>query len=205
MLEVQLRSRGVVDARVLAAMAAVPREAFVPPSLHHLAYADEALPIAHGQTISQPLMVGLMTQLLAVEPGQRVLEIGTGSGYQAAILAAMGCRVTSVERVPALADAARERLEATGYGEAVEIRVGDGSASVPDGIPWPRILVAAAAPRVPEALSAQLADGGRLVIPVGSLRRQELVCVVRHGDGFEEARHGATSFVPLVGRDAFKG
>ena len=204
MLEVQLRSRGVLDTRVLAAMAAVPREAFVPPSLHHLAYADEALPIAHGQTISQPLMVGLMTQLLELEPGQRVLDIGTGSGYQAAVLAAMGCRVTSVERVAALADDARERLAATGYGEAVEIRVGDGSAGVPDGAPWPRILVAAAAPRVPDALAAQLGDGGRLVIPIGPRYEQDLVLVERDGDRLRTTNHGACVFVPLVGEGGFR-
>ncbi|HYN47453.1 MAG TPA: methyltransferase domain-containing protein, partial [Candidatus Nanopelagicales bacterium] len=123
MVETQLRARGVRDPRVLAAMAAVPREAFVPARLRDLAYADEALPIEHGQTISQPLMVALMSELLAPEPGDRVLDVGTGSGYQAAVLAAMGCRVTSVERVPELAATARERLAALGFGDRVEVRV----------------------------------------------------------------------------------
>jgi protein-L-isoaspartate(D-aspartate) O-methyltransferase len=203
MLEIQLRSRGVRDPRVLAAMAAVPREAFVPRDLQLLAYADEALPIEHGQTISQPLMVGLMTQLLAPDTGDWVLDIGTGSGYQAAVLAAMGCRVTSVERLPALAAAARARLATLGYGGAVEVRVGDGSAGVPDGAPWTGILVAAAAPRVPDALTAQLTDGGRLVIPVGPRHEQELVLVERDGSRLRTTNHGGCVFVPLVGEGGF--
>ncbi len=199
MLEIQLRARGVRDPRVLAAMASVPREAFVPARLHESAYADEALPIEHGQTISQPLMVGLMSELLAPEAGDRVLDIGTGSGYQAAVLAAMGCHVTSIERLPALAETARARLAALGYGESVEVKVGDGSAGDPDGVPWPGIIVAAAAPRVPDALTAQLGDGGRLVIPVGGRRQQELLLVERRGSELLTTRHGACVFVPLVG------
>ena len=182
MVETHLRARGIRDPRVLAAMATVPREEFVPAGLGDLAYADEALPIEHEQTISQPLMVALMTELLAPEPGDRVLEVGTGSGYQAAVLAAMGCRVTSVERVAELATTARARLARLGYGDRVEVRVGDGSAGPPRrDAPWPLILVAAAAPRVPTALTDQLADGGRLVIPVGRRYEQELVLVERDG------------------------
>jgi protein-L-isoaspartate(D-aspartate) O-methyltransferase len=203
MIETQLRSRGVRATRVLAAMAAVPREAFVPVGLRDLAYADEALPIEHGQTISQPLMVGLMTELLAPEPGDRVLDIGTGSGYQAAVLAAMGCRVTSMERVPELAATARERLLALGFGDMVEVRVGDGGAGIPGEAPWPRILVAAAAPRVPPALADQLADGGRLVIPVGPRYEQELVLVERDGARLRTTNHGGCVFVPLVGEGGF--
>ncbi len=204
MLETQLRPRGVHDPRVLAAMAAVPREAFVPGYLRDLAYADEALPIDHDQTISQPLMVGLMSQLLAPEPGRRVLDIGTGSGYQAAILAAMGCRVLGIERIPELAAAARDRLDALGYGDAVEIRVGDGSAGAPGEAPWARILVAAAAPRIPDALTDQLADGGRLVIPVGARWEQELVLVEREGGRLRTSTHGACVFVPLIGEAGFR-
>jgi protein-L-isoaspartate(D-aspartate) O-methyltransferase len=228
MVETQLRARGIRDPRVLAAMATVPREEFVPVGLRDLAYADEALPIERGQTISQPLMVALMTELLAPEPDDRVLEIGTGSGYQAAVLAAMDCWVTSVERVPELATTARARLARLGYGDRVEVRVGDGSAArlgaaagpgsaegrgsatVPGGLAdpgstlWPRILVAAAAPRVPEALTDQLADGGRLVIPVGRRYEQELVLVERQGATLRTTNHGACVFVPLLGEGGWR-
>jgi protein-L-isoaspartate(D-aspartate) O-methyltransferase len=204
MVETQVRARGVRDPRVLAAMAVVPRESFIPGYLRDLAYADEALPIDHGQTISQPLMVALMSELLAPDPGDRVLDIGTGSGYQAAILVAMGCTVLGIERVPELAATARERLEALGYGAAVEIRVGDGSFGAPDDGPWWRILVAAAAPAVPDALTAQLADGGRLVMPVGRRWEQELVLVERDGPHLRTTSHGACVFVPLVGESGFR-
>ena len=204
MVEWQLRARGVRDERVLAAIAAVPRERFVRPGDLDLAYADEALPIEHGQTISQPLMVALMTELLAAEPGDHVLDVGTGSGYQAAVLAEMGCRVLGIERVPELAAAARARLAAIGYGDEVEIRVGDGTLGAPDAAPWWRILVAAAAPRVPEALTAQLADGGRLVIPVGGRWEQDLLLVERDGPHLRTTHHGACVFVPLVGDGGFR-
>ena len=203
MLETQLRPRGIHDPRVLAAMAAVPREAFLPGYLRDLAYADEALPIEHEQTISQPLMVALMTELLAPDPGDRVLEVGTGSGYQAAVLVAMGCRVLGIERIPDLAAAARDRLARLGYGDGVEVRVGDGSAGAPDGAPWARILVAAAAPSVPDALADQLAEGGRLVIPVGPRWEQELVLVERQGGRLRTSNHGGCVFVPLIGEGGF--
>jgi protein-L-isoaspartate(D-aspartate) O-methyltransferase len=203
MVESQLRHHGIREERVLRAMGSVPREAFVPAHLEHRAYADEALPIDRDQTISQPLMVAIMVELLAPEPGARVLDIGSGSGYQAAVLAEMGCRVLGIERIPELATAARERLRALGYGEAVEIRVGDGSLGAPDQAPWSRIVVAAAARRVPTALTEQLADGGRLVIPVGQRWEQDLLLVERDGTRLHTTHHGGCIFVPLVGDGGF--
>jgi len=199
MLSVQLRARGIVDERVLAAMAAVPRERFVPAGSRHLAYADQAVRIGAGQTISQPWMVAFMTQLLDPPTGCRVLEIGTGSGYQAAVLAAMGCDVLGIERLPELADAARERIEALAFGARIEIRVGDGSLGSPADAPWSRIIVAAGAPAVPDALVQQLADSGRLVIPVGGRREQELILVERRGAELVTTGHGPCIFVPLRG------
>jgi protein-L-isoaspartate(D-aspartate) O-methyltransferase len=203
MVEIQLRGRGIADERVLAAMAVVPRERFVPPDLRFHSYGDEALPIASGQTISQPYMVARMTELLEPRPGLRVLEIGTGSGYQAAVLAQIGCSVLSVERHAPLADAARIRLEQLGLAESVTIVVGDGSVGRPDEAPFDGIVVTAAAPTVPDAMAAQLVEGGRLVIPIGPRRRQELVLVVRRGAGFERRDCGPCVFVPLVGAAGF--
>ena len=199
MVSRQLRARGIVDERVMAAMGAVPRERFVPGESRDLAYADQAVSIGAGQTISQPWMVAVMSQLLDPPPGGRVLEIGTGSGYQAAVLAAMGCQVLGIERLAELAAAARERIEALGFGGRVEIRVGDGSLGAPGEAPWSRIIVAAAAPAVPDALVVQLADGGRLVIPVGGRWEQELVLVERHGAEVITTNHGPCVFVPLRG------
>jgi protein-L-isoaspartate(D-aspartate) O-methyltransferase len=204
MVERQLRLRGIRDERVLAAMLAVPREAFLDESQQRLAYADEALPIDAGQTISQPWIVARMTELLAVGSGDRVLEIGTGSGYQAAILAAIGCSVTTIERHAELAKRARERLRDLGLDGQVDVRVGDGSVGVPESAPWPAILVAAAAPAIPEALREQLdPDGGRLVVPVGPRDRQELVVVTRNGDAWTERSDGPVAFVPLIGEGGF--
>jgi protein-L-isoaspartate(D-aspartate) O-methyltransferase len=199
MVREQLRSRGIVDERVLEAMASVPRERFVAEAQRRWAYADEALPIESGQTISQPYMVAVMTEALAPRPGDRVLEIGTGSGYQAAVLATIGCRVTTIERHPDLAASARERIAGLGLADRIEIRVGDGSLGAPDGAPWDGIIVTAAAPGVPMPLREQLADGGRLVVPVGPRDRQTLVIVTRHGDEWIERPDGACVFVPLVG------
>ena len=198
MLE-QLRSRGVHDPRVLAAMAVVPRERFVPPGEERRAYDDRALPTGIGQTISQPLMVGLMLQLLAPDPGDRVLDIGAGTGYQAAVLASMGCAVVGIERIAELATGTRTRLGELGFGDRVEVRIGDGSRGDPSGAPWARIVVAAAAPAIPDELADQLADGGRLVIPVGARWEQDLIVVERHGDRLAQSNHGRCSFVPLVG------
>lgn len=199
MVETQLRLRGIRDERVLAAMGNVPRERFVPEFDRSQAYADGALPIDAGQSISQPYMVARMTELLAVRPGDRVLEIGTGSGYQAAILANLGARVLSFERHAELAAEARRRLELLGFADAVEIRVADGSLGDPTASAFDGIVVTAAAPSIPGALLEQLAEGGRLVIPVGSRDRQQLVVATRHGDDWDQRSDGECVFVPLVG------
>ena len=203
MVERQLRGRGIGDELVLAAMAVVPRERFVPPDMRSRAYSDDALPIASGQSISQPYMVARMTELLAPRPGMRVLEVGTGTGYQAAVLGQIGCTVISVERHPALADAARLRLEAAGMADRVRIVVGDGSIGRPEDAPFHGIVVTAAAPAVPGPLPGQLLDGGRLVVPVGPRGRQELILVVRNGDAFETHDCGGCVFVPLIGEAGF--
>jgi protein-L-isoaspartate(D-aspartate) O-methyltransferase len=206
MVAKQLRSRGIADERVLAAMGDIPREHFVPVERRSLAYADEALPIESGQTISQPFIVARMTELLAPRPGDRVLEVGTGSGYQAAILARLGCVVVSIERHVDLAEAARSRLAELGLGDSVEVRVGDGSRGDAGGAPWDAIIVTAAAPSIPASLREQLSpDGGRLVIPVGERFRQDLLLVIRHGDEWVERNDGPCVFVPLVGEEGFPG
>ena len=199
----QLRTRGIADERVLQAMGAVPRDAFVPDESRREAYADEALPIGAGQTISQPYMVARMTELLDVQPGDRILEIGTGSGYQAAVLAWLGAKVTTLERHAALIPLARERLERLELGTTVEIRLGDGSLGDPAGAPWDGIIVTAAAPAIPNEMREQLADGGSLVIPVGPRDRQILTVVTRHGQEWTERPDGACVFVPLIGAGGF--
>ncbi len=199
MVAQQLERRGIRDPRVLEAMASVPREAFVPGVPTSVAYDDRALPIDSGQTISQPYMVARMTELLDVEPGDRILEVGTGSGYQAAVLARLGASVTSIERHADLADAARERLALLGI-EGVDVRVGDGSQGEPDEAPWAGIVVTAAAPTIPDALREQLKVGARLVIPVGPRYQQDLIVVERRGpNDWQEWSDGAVVFVPLVG------
>ena len=205
MVDRQLRSRGIADERVLEAMASVPREMFVDERQRSFAYADEALPIESGQTISQPYVVARMTELLATRPGDRILEIGTGSGYQAAVLATLGCLVTSIERHPELAEQARARLALWPPADSVEVRVGDGTLGAPEDAPWDGIIVTAAAPSVPPSLREQLADGARLVIPVGTRMRQELLVVTRHGNDWVERPDGAVVFVPLIGDEGFEG
>lgn len=204
MVETQLRSRGIADQRVLDVMLDVPREAFVPEARPDVAYADAALPIQAGQTISQPYIVARMTELVRPRPGGLILEIGTGSGYQAAVLAKLGCRVISFERHPELARIARTRLDGLGVGDRVDVRVGDGSLGAAEDGPFDGILVTAAGPRIPFELREQLVDGGRLVMPVGSRERQELVIVERHGNEWREWSDGPVVFVPLVGQGGFE-
>jgi protein-L-isoaspartate(D-aspartate) O-methyltransferase len=203
MVEEQLHDRGIRDPRVLAAMAEVPRHVFVDPAFVQRAYGDHALPTAEGQTISQPWIVARMLELLEVGPGDRVLEIGTGSGYQTALAARLAANVFSVERVPSLLRAAQQRLDSLGV-RNVALRHGDGTLGWQEYAPYARVLVSAAAPRVPEALRAQLAEGGVLVIPVGGPKLQHLEVWRRlPGDRWRHERHGECRFVPLLGRDAW--
>jgi len=202
-IDEQLVARGIRDTRVLDAMQRVPRERFVPEPSQPLAYADRALPIDCGQTISQPFMVAVMTEALLLEGGELVLEVGTGSGYQTAILAELAGRVISIERRPELADAARSTLASLGY-DNVEIVIGDGTLGLADRAPFDRILVTAGAPRVPPALARQLSSRrGRLVIPIGSYLEQRLTIVVRDGDDVSESTGDAGVFVPLHGEDGW--
>jgi len=201
-IDEQLVARGIREARVLDAMQRVPRDAFVRPDLVRFAYDDRALAIGEGQTISQPYMVAAMTEALHLQGTERVLDVGTGSGYQAAILGVLAREVIGIERVETLASRARETLAALGC-RNIEIIVGDGSVGYAPGAPYDGIVVGAAAPRVPMSLRNQLADGGRLVIPVGAFDHQELMVVTRHGDRFEESRREGCVFVRLVGKEAW--
>ena len=200
MVTQQLADRDITDPRVLDAMRRVPRHRFVPPRWQDAAYDDSPLPIGEGQTISQPYIVALMTQLADVDQGDRVLDIGTGSGYQAAVLAEMGMKVWSIEIVPTLAKEAAQRLETLGY-ENVEVRAGDGYRGWPEHAPFEAILLAAAAPEVPKPLLEQLAVGGRLVLPVGEDGgAQDLLVITRKPDGsFERRTVAPVAFVPMTG------
>jgi protein-L-isoaspartate(D-aspartate) O-methyltransferase len=201
MLE-RLRLGGVRDERVLAAMATVPREDFVDPALREVAYADRALGIGHAQTISQPLMVALIVQALELRPGDRVLDVGTGSGYQAAVIAACGAVVIGIERIAELAETARERLAR--FDLDVEVVVGDGSLGYPPGAPYDAIAVGAAAPHVPRTMLEQLAPGGRLVVPVAmGGEGEQLLRVRRNGAAFTTEELGPCRFVPLVGAEGY--
>jgi protein-L-isoaspartate(D-aspartate) O-methyltransferase len=202
MVELQLRARDIVDERVLQAMERVPRELFVPPEERQRAYADAALPIGAGQTISQPYMVARICEVLALTGSERLLDVGTGSGYQAAVLAELAAEVVTIERIPELADEAKRALAAGGY-ENVEVRVGDGTLGVPDRAPFRAIAVAAAAPDVPETLYEQLEPGGRMAVPVGRRRAQDLLLVVRSPEGPAVIRSVPCRFVPLLGEEGF--
>lgn len=197
MVMAQLQARDIDDPRVLAAMRSVPRHEFVPPALAHAAYEDGPLPIGHDVTISQPYIVALMTQLAHVEPGDRVLDVGSGSGYQAAVLAAMGAEVYGIEIIEPLATAAAERLARLGY--AATIRAGDGWAGWPEHAPFDAIVLAAAPSEVPPALTEQLVVGGRLVLPVGDRFRQELVVITRTTTGLQRRSVIPVAFVPMTG------
>jgi protein-L-isoaspartate(D-aspartate) O-methyltransferase len=203
MVKHQIAARGVRDPRVLEAMARVPRHHFVPESLADRAYDDSPLPIGEGQTISQPYMVAWMTELLGIGENDKVLEIGTGSGYQAAILCELAAQVISIEKFPDLAREAGERLASLGY-RNIAIHVGDGTLGWPQEAPYDGIIVTAGAPSVPQPLLEQLADGGRLVIPVGSSGMQMLNVIKRKGNDYQAREEGTCVFVPLIGKHGWK-
>ena len=195
-------SREITDERVLHAFGVVPRERFVLDEARHLAYANRPLPIGHGQTISQPLMVALMLHELRLQGEERVLDVGTGSGYQAALLSVLARRVVGVELIRELAERARGVLRDLGY-DNVEVHVAGDELGWPAGAPYDAIVVAAASPRVPQSLVAQLAPGGRLVIPVGGDEGQDLLVVEKGPEGLTVSRKGGCRFVPLIGREAY--
>jgi protein-L-isoaspartate(D-aspartate) O-methyltransferase len=203
MVEQQLRSRDVVDERVLAAMERVPRHVFVPEEHRDRAYADGALPIGSGQTISQPYMVARICEALSLNGSERVLDVGTGSGYQAAVLAELAGEVHTIERLPELAELARRRLEEAGYGGRVHVHVGDGTLGLPEHAPFGAIAVAAAAPELPPSLYDQLEARGRLIVPVGKRHGQRLQLVVRSPEGPAIVRSVSCRFVPLLGEEGF--
>ncbi|MBI4718426.1 MAG: protein-L-isoaspartate(D-aspartate) O-methyltransferase [Planctomycetes bacterium] len=202
MVEDQIRVRGVRGVRVLDALLRTPRELFVPPSHRAQAYEDRALPVGQGQTISQPFMVAYMTENLDVRPEHSVLEIGTGTGYQTAVLAVLAARVFTVERLSDLQVSAAQRLAELGIAN-VQFHNGDGSLGLPEHAPFDRIMVTAGAPRVPHALVDQLADGGRMIVPVGASLEQTIVVVARIGARVTEMPMLACRFVKLIGQDAW--
>ncbi|MGH9492969.1 MAG: protein-L-isoaspartate(D-aspartate) O-methyltransferase [Terriglobales bacterium] len=202
MVELQLRTRGIRDPRVLAAMQRVPRHEFLAPEFQREAYEDRPLPIGHGQTVSQPYIVAAMLEALELQPADTVLEIGTGSGYQTALLAELAGKVYSIERHAPLAERARQTLERLGY-MGVEVLVGDGTEGLPSAAPFDAILVSAAAPKLPPPLLEQLAEGGRMIVPVGFAEGQELELVRKQRGQPLITRLDACRFVPLIGREGF--
>jgi len=202
MVDRQLRRRDIDDERVLAAMERVPRELFLPEELRGRAYDDAAVPIGGGQTMSQPYIVAKMSELLSLDGDESVLDVGTGSGYHAAVLAELADQVVTIERVPELAERARANLAAAGY-ENVEVVLGDGTRGLPDRAPFDAIAVAAAAPVLPDALYEQLKVGGRIVVPVGGRQNQRLELIVRSPEGPAVIRSVPCRFVPLLGEGGF--
>jgi protein-L-isoaspartate(D-aspartate) O-methyltransferase len=203
MVERQLRGRDVEDERVLEAMGRVPRELFVPERIRARSYDDAALPIGGGQTISQPYMVARICEALGLRGGEKVLDVGTGSGYQAAVLAELGADVHTIERIEELAELARASLATAGYADRVQVHVGDGTLGLPEHAPFAAIAVAAAAPELPPTLYDQLAEHGRLAVPVGGRHGQQLQLVVRSPEGPAVVRSVPCRFVPLVGEEGF--
>jgi protein-L-isoaspartate(D-aspartate) O-methyltransferase len=203
MVEEQLRRRGIRDERVLTAMAKVPRDAFVAPEDAPNAYGDSPLPIGAGQTISQPYIVAAMLEQLELRPQDRVLEVGTGTGYEAVILGELTAEVWTIERQPELAETARSILQRLGYAN-VHVVQGDGSRGLPDQAPFDKILVAAAAPRIPEMLIEQLADGGKMIVPVGTRQEQQLQLIRKTGDDVTVTPRDLCRFVPLVGEQGWE-
>ena len=203
MVDDQLRARGIRDEGILAAMNKVPREEFMAAEDAANAYGDYPVPIGAGQTISQPYIVAAMVEALELRPRDRVLEVGTGTGYQAAILGELAAEVWTIERQAELADKAREILQRLGYTK-VHVVTGDGSLGLPEQAPFDKILVAAAAPRIPETLVAQLADGGRLVVPVGTRLEQQVLVVRKMGEQTIVTGRDACRFVPLVGEQGWE-
>jgi len=205
MVERQLRARGIADERVLDAMDRVPRELFVPESVRDRAYVDAALPIGADQTISQPYMVARICEELGLRGDEKVLDVGTGSGYQAAVLAELAAEVHSIERIPELVDRARSNLAAAGCAGRVTVHLGDGTRGLPEHAPFAAIAVAAAAPEMPRTLYEQLEERGRLVVPVGGRWEQLLQVIVRTHEGPAVLRTVPCRFVPLVGEEGFHG
>ena len=203
MVEHQIEARGIHNPRVLAAMREIPRHLFIPPPYDKSAYDDNPLPIGSGQTISQPYIVALMTELLRPEPSDNVLEIGAGSGYQAAILSRLVHRLTTMERIPEIANLARNNIKSLGI-QNVEVIEGDGTQGYPQNAPYNGIMITAATPEIPRALTDQLADGGRLLAPVGGRDVQELVTLEKQGDRMIPQYHGGVRFVPLIGKHGWE-
>ena len=203
MVKNQIKARGIKDKRVLGAMKTVPRHLFLPPEARKYAYGDSPIRIGSGQTISQPYIVALMTELLDVREDHRVLDVGTGSGYQAAILSELAEEVHSIERHPELAETAAERLSDLGY-DNVHVHIGDGTMGYSQAAPYDRIIVAASAPKVPEPLLNQLSEGGRLVLPVGSRFSQHLEIWDKAGEEFKKSHSIPVVFVPLIGDEGWE-
>jgi protein-L-isoaspartate(D-aspartate) O-methyltransferase len=204
MVEFQIRARGIRDERVLAAMQKVPRHLFVPKGLERAAYEDRPLPIGGGQTISQPYIVAVMTEQLEIRPHDRVLEIGTGSGYQAALLAELGADVISVERLDDLALRAQENFTRAGV-TGVRVVVGDGTKGYPPEAPYDAVIITAASPAVPEPLVEQLGEGGRLIAPVGPRECQDLIKLIKREGKVQRIPLGGVCFVPLIGQFGWQG